>query len=733
MKSSYGPSFMNRFIQRIQRGSDWLHRWVMVLKPCRFPLFTVIAGGIALLWVPQGQDLLRGLAERIAGTNRDSTLRLFFVLGALFWTFSAWYWSSVMLRLKISGVPGDDPQYQNLRLLFPRTIGFAAAVSLAAALFRASFGYEQSTDPARYILWRYSLGALVGAVFFLIVVSKRRQWMKEAYKKLQPKPLLQNRIAKPLVSLLNITPGNKIKFGVSAILDLPMGMKVVITATLIVDFLLFLLFWLAPQQTAPVMGSAAILLLAATGVMVGGSLLDFVGLKLRIPLVSALFVLSILFSAWNDNHAVRTLPSNPVPWKNRLDLDQALKAWLDHQLLRSSPSGSYPLFIVAAEGGGIRAAYWSATVLSQIRDQNPSFPDQLFAISGVSGGSLGGAVFLAQLAGTPGMSDGFHGDPAGRRDPKAQDFLPVTKYILGEDFLSPTVGSMLYPEFLQKVWPWPVQSFDRARALEESWERAWRHHTGNDRFSKPFDDLWRNQGKRWLPSLFLNSTWVETGKRLIISNLKLLPKDFNDVEDLHRFYTHESLPLSTAVHLSARFTYISPAGTLKKDGRIYGRAVDGGYFENSGETTVLEILQAIDNLADAGGAWKKVRTVVIHISNEPVDPRNKNTNLADAIHNKAIRPGPILNEALSPVLTMLNTRNARAVYARETVQGHATQKNFLHFGLCKNTMGFPLGWVLSDAVQDQMKRQLDCKCCETFDNPGNLRRIKEILSSDTRD
>ncbi len=721
MKSDNGPSFLDRVIERIQLSSKKFRELAILFKPCRFSIFAVMAGVIALLLVPQGQDLLRGLAERTAD-KEGNYLRFFFILSALFWTFSAWYWSSVMLRLKLPGVPENQPEFHKIRVKIPRYLGFAALLCLAAALFRASFGYENSNDQARIFLRYYSLWGFLGALFFLFIISKRRSWMNEAYKELQKKSLMQYRIALPLVGLLNITPSEEIKYGISSVGNLPRSMKAVIVTTLILDFLLFLCFWLAPQQTAPLLGSAAILLFATTGWIAGGSLLDFVGMKLRIPLISVLFILSIVFSAWNDNHVVRTLPSDPVSLDKRLTIDQALMGWLDHQLQRPSPSGYYPLFIVAAEGGGIRAAYWTAGVLSRITDDIPSFPDQLFALSGVSGGSLGSAVFLAQLADAPTAADGFHCAMEGSRLSAATPFLPTTKNILGEDFLSPTVGAMLYPDFFQRVLPWPVRSFDRARAMEQSWERSWSRHTGNDRFFKPFDDLWRNSNKKWLPALFLNSTRVETGKRLIVSNLRLEPEDFNDVEDINRIYIQESLPLSAAVHLSARFTYISPAGTLKKNCRIYGRAVDGGYFENSGETTVLEILQALDNLVKNDKErkeWKMVKAFVIHISNEPVNPTAKGKD-------EAVRPGLFLNEALSPVMTMLNTRNARAAYARETVMWHVEKENFLHFGLSKKAMGFPLGWVLSPEVQKRMDGQL-CDENKPFNNPDNLKRIRGIL------
>src|SRR5437763_8070781 len=48
---------------------------------------------------------------------------------------------------------------------------------------------------------------------------------------------------------------------------------------------------------------------------------------------------------------------------------------------------------------------------------------------------------------------------------------------------------------------------------------------------------------------------------------------------------------STAAHLSARFTYVSPAGSLRKrsEKEIAAHVVDGAYFENSGTATALEI------------------------------------------------------------------------------------------------------------------------------------------------
>ena len=78
----------------------------------------------------------------------------------------------------------------------------------------------------------------------------------------------------------------------------------------------------------------------------------------------------------------------------------------------------YPVFVVSAQGGGLYAAYNTATFLARLIDLCPGFRRHLFAISSVSGGSVGAAVFASALR----LSDGaqvdfeFHDcDRLGRR------------------------------------------------------------------------------------------------------------------------------------------------------------------------------------------------------------------------------------------------------------------------------------------------------------------------------
>ena len=701
----------------------------LTLRPCRFSLLMVLAGIAFLFLSDQGLDTLRDFAEHKAGRQNDVTQTLFFFFGAFLWAYGSWYWARILVSIRFHDGPSERPWVRVLHVWLPRLIGLAAILSLALAFWRAAAPYANMADSPGLILKRYALCSLAGAVAFLVFTLTRRDlaaWLAA--------PLAGNRITAPLGSYLgSVQPAAEQQYAQAEVAEALRYSWPLLLGTLLVALALFVAFAVSPETAAPRVGSTPILLLAAAGWIAFGSAADLFGLRMRFPVFTTLLLLAVAFSFRNDNHALRVLPGQAtVSGSRRATTEDALRDWQQRQLLRpvARANQKYPLFIVAAEGGGIRAAYWTATVLASIQDRDPCFADQLFALSGVSGGSLGSALFTALLADQHYPMPNFRCDGSG-----APPLLPDAQAILGRDFLAPAMAAMLYPDLLQRILPMPVAHFDRARALEVSWERAWRkQRPGSDRFAQPFDQLWQDQQDYWMPALFLNSTWVETGKRLIVSNLQLTADDFSDVEDLHRFYNHRALSLSTAIHLSARFTYVSPAGSLTKNGHLYGHAADGGYFENSGTTTVLEVLKTIDQLAESeienkgGHFWQNVDAYVILISNEPVDPRFAHMALATLPKDPASTPLPCCNEVLAPLTTMLNTRAARGVYARETTRWHVGASHFLHFGLCKNdSVDIPLGWTLSQVVRDAMRAQLNSDQCTPYPNQSNLNQIDTLL------
>ena len=115
------------------------------------------------------------------------------------------------------------------------------------------------------------------------------------------------------------------------------------------------------------------------------------------PLLLLLVLAALVFGVFglNDNHTVRRdrtrskrLPpiQQPECIRSRLSALAARQGGFDQEK-------PYPIYVVAAEGGGIYAAFRAATFLTSLQDLCPRFSHHLFAISSVSGGSVGAAIF----------------------------------------------------------------------------------------------------------------------------------------------------------------------------------------------------------------------------------------------------------------------------------------------------------------------------------------------------
>src|SRR5204862_4130908 len=104
-----------------------------------------------------------------------------------------------------------------------------------------------------------------------------------------------------------------------------------------------------------------------------------------------------------DNHRVR--PLGPAAMAvaeddKRVTLRQAFGAWRSQAPCLDEPCTKRPMILVAAQGGASRSGYWVATILGALEDAVTDFPfhRSVFAISSVSGGSLGAAVYQRLVA-----------------------------------------------------------------------------------------------------------------------------------------------------------------------------------------------------------------------------------------------------------------------------------------------------------------------------------------------
>lgn len=410
-------------------------------------------------------------------------------------------------------------------------------------------------------------------------------------------------------------------------------------------------------------------------------------------LLSLLVSLAVAWSAadLNDNHPVRPLPQQRPDFVPFQDLESAFAEWV------AAREGAYqgrsmPVVLVAAEGGGIRAAYFTAMVLATLQDRCPALAGQVFAISGVSGGSVGAAIFtgLVQQLQLPLPSQVGCGASAPGTTPLAEQ----VDQILRTDFLAPTVVTMLFPDALQRLLPVPVDSWDRALTLERTLERSFQAVTKSDFMERSLYRYWRPEGAA--PLLLLNTTLVSTGERVVASPMVLMNERFHDLRALVDHAPSLDLRISTAAVLSARFPGVTPAAYLAGEPKL--RLVDGGYFENSGAATLGEVLATLRFHARTLG--KDISPVVIRIANAPPVQQPPD-------------PPTGLGELLSPIRTMVNTRAARGELAARALKAQVTGQQdehecaeFIEFEIQAGGAQLPLGWHLSQGARQAIRAHL---------------------------
>lgn len=494
-----------------------------------------------------------------------------------------------------------------------------------------------------------------------------------------------------------------------------------------------LLTWLAawiismfPLSVGRIIGSASLGAFALAGITLFASfVLTFWPLRRRLPnLVPLVLVLAAVLTFGNEKPP--TLVSKPaVPWPQLRSVEAAYDEWR-----RKAPGDTY--YVVATEGGGIRAAYWTAAVLEALEKKIKGFPDNLFAISSVSGGSVGSGMWLAGLRARHCWEEKTPQEQARMAEKKP---LPnFATRALAADFLSPTLGLMFYPDALSSLSPWPIDVAGRSRGLEEGLLRS----------ASPLDD--NPLGKRLnefhagcsrLPYALFNATVAESGQRAILSVL-----DTNEFADVYvpvssapskaasepmpeaspvvvsasfaspaasvpafnPSWHHQ--PVAALMHHSARFPVVSPPGpvfNLNANGEELGplvRFLDGGYFDNSGIVTALEVVARMQATEKDPG--KKIVLIVIANSDYKECLRN-GTSLMCAKPTEAepreVRfGGPFLYEVV-PLLSGLyfardsHVRNAltRAVAAMPD-----------RVRVISGGVDAPLGWALSRTMIDRL-------------------------------
>lgn len=496
----------------------------------------------------------------------------------------------------------------------------------------------------------------------------------------------------------------------------------------------------------------------------------------RLPVLTMLFLWFLLASALPPHETLHDVLARPTAIQpNPAMPGQDIRTLFEHWRCRNGilPAGSrnsgcltvqtaqpIPLILIATAGGGIRAAVWTAYVLDRVIGYDTTgIPpiNRVFAISSVSGGSLGVASYIAHSNSPPPVQqDAATAKSSQLPAPCTETTANVDEHWvcahLGSDAISPALSWLTFIEIpwslLRFDLDWNLPERDRARILEESWERAWPEFSGAG--SALAVDLFEleavtNTTQSYVPLLVFNGTTVESGCRMNTSILKSNGHNRNEpvkgcldlpspsptstpadrssrvlaatVDLLDFLCQNDKLSLSKAVLLSARFPLISPSGhitqcpstqnpTVSASGILTSTlgveplesyVVDGGYLENSGADTALELWSALQPLVEEynKNSQPPIIPFFIQIDNgydEPATPGAIPSQLQLLVPFTAL--GATLNghEAM--------TRQAAEMMFhskyRVTEQQCFTPTRYAHFiPQAHPGVQAPLGWVLS--------------------------------------
>jgi predicted acylesterase/phospholipase RssA len=677
--------------------------FALFLWVTRAPFGVVVVGYLVLGVTPQAQDLLIPLVD-----GPWPWLLLFFVLHFLFWAMPVHYSARILIsddkRLYLYGRNNRSAYLDWLDRWIPRLLGVVTFLALIMSAYRVNSNLPRIKDQGvidaiSRELYYFAGWSVIAAVVFIIYTVYR---IKVSNLVLSRWPRKRTSLGRRLLNALDIGKNESAK----QIRPPETNPDETGLLVLILVFAVFVIALLAePNLIAEWLPLAFSLTLILGGWLPILTYLSAIGRRLQAPLmIGAFAAIAIVTSIVGDNHDVRLIArgagQGPMP------LEQALSLWMDSNECTAEKAVDCPRpIIVAASGGASRAGFFTTSVLGDLLDKSSEhglsateLRKRLFAISSVSGSSVGAVMTIAALA-------------AGSQDTHVPCRRGRSLYWYGDDVKnwrgcleSLTTGDFLTPTFLGLTFhdmipfgPWR----DRAAIIEQAWERHFVEAMKDSakyggklpcpaNLTCPFYSL-RPSKDLWLPLLILNGVSVTTGQRIVTTLLApkysgiSCPSDaslqecplFAETWFFHDFLQNAAtsnewraqlqrnvaaanladraqsdLPLSTAAHNSARFPIVSPPGNIRNRAHyIIDRIVDGGYMENFGVLAAFELVQAIHAIRP------ELKPLVLVISNDPDEPvaMEQSADKAQATD--------FLTDLTSIVAAVANTRNARGSLA----------------------------------------------------------------------
>jgi hypothetical protein len=704
------PSLRNRLCDFFGCGSGhWLGcAWNCLLELlwllwiARAPFGIVVFGYLLLGFAPQAQDLLTPLVD-----SSPLYLLLFFVLHFVFWAMPVHYSARILFsddrRLFDYAKAHPSPYLRCVEQYIPRLLGIATFAALVVSAYRANINLpnikdQGVTDTLSSELHHFMVGCVIAAGVFL-AYTVYRHGMGDRLRSTWGSRLIA--FARPLLNLLDISCHRSAKVVQTA------GNNPEEAGLLLLIFV-FIIF-VAVLLSAPNVVAEYLPLLFSVSLMLGGWLpiltyLSAIGRRVQAPLIIGAFAgIAVLTSIVGDNHDVRLLEVKAT--EGSMKLDAALHLWMEANGCTPDKASECPRpIIVAASGGASRAGFFMASVLGELLDKAAAnkldatqMRNRIFAISSISGGSVGAVMAVAAMAnGGEATTQPCRSKPVPYwYGTEVKNWRGCLESLMAGDFLTPTFIGLGFHDLIP-FGPWQ----DRAAIIERSWEQHFTEtmNTGTPNAGKlscwndlacPFYSL-RPTKDLWLPLLVLNGVSVDSGNRIVTTPLSptyevsVCPSGdaasscplfadtlfFHDLirnpskgsgwrTELQRLITfgylrghdYNDVRLSTAAHNSARFPIVSPPGNIRDAAHyVIDRIVDGGYLENFGVLTASELAQAVHAVSP------ELAPLVLVISNDPNEP-------VEIMSAEKAGATSFLTDLSGIVYAVVNTRDARGMLA----------------------------------------------------------------------
>jgi hypothetical protein len=643
-------------------GLLWRTRYVLAALAACAALMLVMNQGLDVIYATAAHPWPEG-GGAIDGAALAATLLTLGLTGLALWVFgySCWLWSRLVLRVapRGQGLPAGNARTEDhLAMLWARLLGIAPAL-LVLGMVLAVLPHAVVLDNKGpiVVLLAFALAVVAGSVGFI--------WQRDRQATKLPSPNAYYYSSATLRTVLGWAGGSRL-FGFIPTAWLPAAALLLALAcrtlgqgfapslpTLTLPIVLCLVaFWLGmagwislfeESERVPwflivliVMGLLGSLGLAENHRVplgpVGAVLAPWAALGHSWALGLVLMAVSVLVAYqllrrptsafWLVfyglllaggglgvmHHADSTLPPQAASGSaGQVEkAPDALAAWLRQLCDGECPEGeAVPVYIVAAEGGGIRSAYWTALVLERLGSaaaaKGIDFERRSFAMTGVSGGAMGLAVYracrLEQLA-------------------KGTSLRDCIQRFGSADLLAPLVGAWFFEDAVARLLPQILCSqpgcgfMSRGLWFERAMAAAVPQLTTGLVDSR--QNLIAASGLKHQPYLLLNSTWVESGERTVASELIVDREWFPGARDQLAILGSD-IALTTASHNSARFPFSNALGAVHTPSQLCqsdaylqraapaaadtampcGHLADGGYFDNSGGHSGADLLRLL--------------------------------------------------------------------------------------------------------------------------------------------